>query len=263
MAQREKYRKKQIASLLQQVEVAVASGKTTVQASKETELETNVDTAFQRIRKLILHGQLAPGTWIMESDLCEHLNMSRTPVRNALSLLQREGYLIRRVCVSRSHMIVTPLTNEDANELYSIMGRIEGLAGWQAAALPVSERNALVAKLKPVNDRLAQIAKERNTDGPDTFDLDHEFHRLLMDVGTGPRLSALHKMIEPQTERYWRLYASSDHNLQVTVLEHKEILTALVAGDSERLESALKANWENGCKRLSDIIDIVGERGKW
>jgi len=59
------------------------------------------------------------------------------------------------------------------------------------------------------------------------------------------------------------VFGQSVINLQVTVLEHQEILAAFVAGDSERLESALKANWENGCKRLLDIINIVSERGKW
>ena len=225
---------------------------------------TSVGTAFQRIRELIVLGKLAPGTWIVEGDLCEHLNMSRTPIRGALYLLLREGYVVEYRNSSKSRMIVAPLTKEDANELYPIIGRLEGLSGRRAATLPQRERDELATKLKRVNEKLAKIARERSHHGPEIFDLDHEFHRLLMAAGSGPRLNALHCAIEPQTERYWRLYASSIiGELHLSVEEHEEIIAALVAGDRERLEGALFINWENGCKRLAKVIDIYGERGSW
>ena len=232
--------------------------------SAKAEHGTSVGIAFQRIRDLIVHARLAPGTWIVEGDLCDHLNMSRTPVRGALHLLQREGYVIEFRNGSKSRMIVAPMTKEDANELYPIIGCLEGLAGRRAAALPQRERDALAAKLKPVNDRLAQIARDRGYNGPDIFDLDHEFHRLLLAAGSGPRLTTLHRAIEPQTERYWRLYASSIiGELHVSVTEHEEVIAALVDGNADRLERALFDNWVNGCQRLAKVIDIFGERGGW
>jgi DNA-binding GntR family transcriptional regulator len=225
---------------------------------------TSVGVAFQRIRELVVHGRLSPGTWISESDLCDHLNMSRTPVRGALYLLQREGYVIEQRNGSKSRMIVAPLTKEDASELYPIIGRIEGLAGRFAAALPKPEREELAAKLRAVNAKLSKIAEEHSYNGPDIFDLDHEFHRLVIAAGSGPRLKTLHQAIEPQTERYWRLYASSIiGELHISVIEHEEIITALVAGDADRLERALSVNWENGCRRLGKVIDLYGERGSW
>ena len=225
---------------------------------------TSVGTAFQRIRDLIVHGKLAPGTWIVEGDLCEHLNMSRTPIRGALYLLLREGYVVEYRNATKSRMIVAPLTKEDANELYPIIGRLEGLSGRRAAALPQRERDELATKLKRVNEKLSKIARDRGQHGPEIFDLDHEFHHLLLTAGSGPRLTALHRAIEPQTERYWRLYASSIiGELHLSVEEHEEIIAALTAGDGDRLERALSVNWENGCKRLGKVIDVYGERGNW
>lgn len=225
---------------------------------------TSVGTAFNRIRDLIVHAKLAPGTWIAEADLCEHLNMSRTPVRGALYLLQREGYVIEQRNGSKSRMIVAPLTREDASELYPIIGHLEGLSGRRAATLPKREREVLAAKLKSINGKLSQIAQEREYHGPDIFNLDHEFHRLLLAAGSGPRLATLHRAIEPQTERYWRLYATSIiGQLHQSVTEHEEIIAALVAGEPNRLERALLANWENGCTRLAKVIDMYGERGRW
>jgi DNA-binding GntR family transcriptional regulator len=247
--------------------MALSATKTTKGLKKRTakaEHGSSVGVAFKRIRDLIVHASLAPGAWIVEGDICDHLNMSRTPVRGALYLLQREGYVIEHRNGSKSRMMVAPLTKEDANELYPIIGRLEGLAGRGAAARSQREREELAAKLKTVNTKLAEISRDRGFKGPDIFDLDHEFHRLLLAAGSGPRLSTLHQAIEPQTERYWRLYASSIINeLHVSVAEHEEIIAALLAGNADRLESALSSNWENGCKRLAKVIDVFGERGSW
>src|SRR5215469_884665 len=114
-----------------------ASGK--VRSSK-AEHGTSLLTAFREIRELIVHGKLSPGTWIVEGDLAEHLGMSRTPVRGALHWLQREGYVLEQKSASKSRMFVAPLTKDDAKELYSIIGRIEGMAGREVAALPESDR---------------------------------------------------------------------------------------------------------------------------
>ena len=243
---------------------SIEHAKSLKKRSTKAEHGTSVDTAFKRVRDLIVHGKLAPGSWIVEGDLCDHLNMSRTPVRGALYLLQREGYILESRNGSKSRMIVAPLTKDDANELYPIIGRIEGLAGRRVSALAQAEREALAAELKQINGKLAQIAQDRGYNGPGIFDLDHEFHRVLVTAGSGPRLTTLHRAIEPQTERYWRLYASSIiGELHVSVAEHEEIIAALLAGDPDRLERALCTNWENGCKRLAHVIDVFGERGSW
>jgi DNA-binding GntR family transcriptional regulator len=225
---------------------------------------TSVTTAFLKIRELIVQGKLSPGSWLLESDLCEHLQMSRTPVRGAFFLLQREGYVLEHRNARKSRMVVAPLTLEDAGELYPIIGHIEGLAGRRAAALPDAGREALAVQLERLNGRLAEIARNRKLAGGSIFDLDREFHHLVVSAGAGPRLKRLHQAIEPQTERYWRLYASSIlGDLHLSVAEHEAIIAALRAGDAERLETALQVNWEYGLKRLAGVIEVFGERGSW
>jgi DNA-binding FadR family transcriptional regulator len=77
-------------------------------------------------------------------------------------------------------------------------------------------------------------------------------------------LTTLHGGIEPQTERYWRLYASSIINdLHTSVEEHTAIIRAVEAADPEAVQSALKLNWLKGAERLGHVIDIFGERGSW
>src|SRR3989441_2685952 len=59
-----------------------------------TTLFRSLRTTFQKIREMIVHGRLAPGTRIVEAELAEWLGVSRTPVRGALHMLQREGYIV-------------------------------------------------------------------------------------------------------------------------------------------------------------------------
>ena len=85
-----------------------------------------------------------------------------------------------------------------------------------------------------------------------------------MEAGAGPRLLALHRSVEPQAERYWRLYASSIlHDLQLSVAEHQTVIDGVRAGDADALEQALQRNWTHGWQRLSKVMDVFGERGSW
>lgn len=224
---------------------------------------TSVTTAFQQIRELIVHGRLSPGTWVVESDLADRLNISRTPVRAALHWLQRDGYVHEHRSANKCRIVVAPLTKEDAGELYSIIGHTEGLAGRRVAGLPAAQRKVIADKLASLNKKLAQITA--NTTGAGSiFDLDREFHRLVVEAGAGPRLLALHRAVEPQAERYWRLYASQIlHDLKLSVSEHDSIIEKIRSGDGEGLEKALQNNWEQGWIRLGKVIDVFGERGSW
>jgi DNA-binding GntR family transcriptional regulator len=233
--------------------------------SSKAEHGTSLLTAFREIRELIVHGKLSPGTWIVEGDLAEHLGMSRTPVRGALHWLQREGYVLEQKSASKSRMFVAPLTKDDAKELYSIIGRIEGMAGREVAALPESDRVSIAEKLRALNRKLHEIVTDgRAVVAGGIFELDRNFHRTIIAAGAGPRLKVLHGAIEPQAERYWRLYASSIINdLHLSIEEHQKIISAIEDGDANRVERGLKVNWDNGCQRLARVIDLFGERGSW
>jgi DNA-binding GntR family transcriptional regulator len=220
--------------------------------------------AFQQIREMIVHGKLSPGTWIVEADIAEHLGMSRTPVRGAIHGLQREGYIIEHKGVSKSRMVVAPLTSEDSEELYSIIGCVEGLAGRRAALLAKAARLSLCSSLRAANDQLRTIKKTGISRAGEIFNIDSGFHSMIIAAGAGPRLRTLHQAVEPQTERYWRLYSSSIlDNLEFSIEEHDKIIRAITEGEQDAVEQALRLNWMNGCKRLAKLIHQFGERGSW
>jgi DNA-binding GntR family transcriptional regulator len=234
------------------------------ESKAKAEHGTSLITAFREIRELIVHGRMSPGTWILEAELAERLNMSRTPVRGAIHWLQREGYILEHRNAKKSRMIVAPLTKEDANELYLIIGHLEGLAGRGIALLPEVERNEIRTELQKLNDRLEAISKDRDGDPGKIFENDRSFHRVIIQFGAGARMTTLHQAVEPQAERYWRLYASSIlKDLHRSIAEHQEIIDAIQAADPDRVEAAIQKNWLKGAERLGHVIDIFGERGSW
>jgi DNA-binding GntR family transcriptional regulator len=224
----------------------------------------SVNRAFHELRELIVKGHLSPGSWIVEADVAERLGLSRTPIRGALHWLHREGYVIEHKGVRKTRILVAPLTQEDARELYTIVGHLETLAGTHAAALPVSIRTKLAEELGGLNSQLNDIASRRPVDPRRVFDIDKEFHATLVNAAAGPRLIVLHRSVTPQVERYWRLYASSIINdLHLSVSEHTDIVRAVRKGDATAIGEALGRNWTGGLDRISRLIDLFGERGSW
>jgi DNA-binding GntR family transcriptional regulator len=225
---------------------------------------SNVRTAYLRIRKFIVHGRLAPGSWIVEGDLAERLAMSRTPVRSALQQLQREGFVIEQKGAAKAKLIVSPLTRHDAEDLYSIIARIEGLCARRVTQMTLAQRTPIVARLTQCNAQLERIRHSRPSGATEIFELDRDFHSVLVQAGAGHRLLALHNAIEPQAERYWRLYASPIlENLHASVAEHQAIIRAVLDGDGETVEKALQLNWQGGISRLDQVMATFGERGDW
>ncbi len=219
---------------------------------------------FNKLREMIVTGKLAPGTWIIEAELAERLGFSRTPIRGALHWLQREGYVLSARSSSKSRMLVAPLTKEDAGELYSIIGHLEGLAARLTAALPSPARAIIIQKLRDDNAGLAEMARSRESDANRIFDLDRDFHATIVGASAGPRLLDLHRTVHLQTERYWRLYSGAIlGELGKSVTEHQKIIAAISKGDSDDAEKGVQINWQNGYERLSRLIDALGERGSW
>jgi DNA-binding GntR family transcriptional regulator len=234
-------------------------------ASTTPERGRRVEATYGQLRKLIVHGRLAPGSRIVEADLAERLGVSRTPVRDALRLLQQEGYVVSSSAKGgKARLVVAPLTKEDARELYRIVGHIEGLTARQTAELPREKRDEVIRKLNEYNEGLRELAEQARQDPNRIFELDMNFHRTIVEASAGPRLLALHNAVKPQTERYWRLYASAIvERLSASVAEHTQILQAIAAGDGAAAESGVELNWLNGAERLSTVIDTLGERGSW
>lgn len=218
--------------------------------------------AYVQLRELIVHGRLAPGGRVIESDLADRLGTSRTPVRSALHRLQGEGYVVARRGGRRTCLTVAPLTREDGRELFWIVGELEALAAsWVArgdGVEPVAEA------LRRTNQELLAASDVDPPDPARLFDLHTRFHQTYVDACGGPRVQAMHAVVKPQAERYRRLYSTAlGGHIHASLAEHEAIVRAIAGGHPEDAELAVKANWRNAAERLARVIDRVGERGSW
>ena len=213
---------------------------------------------------MILWGRIAPGTRLVEAEIADRLGVSRTPTRSAIHRLLQEGYVTALDRAKERRLIVAPLTQEDALELFDIVGQLEGIAARGAAASDAKPRTALVQRLQRLNTDLGVAAKQRRSDPMGIFELDMAFHRAYVEAGSGPRLLALHEATKPQAERYVRLYITSlIDEIATSVGEHNVIVQAIDAGDVVGAQQAVSSNWKNAALRLSKVIQSLGERGSW
>lgn len=220
--------------------------------------------AYTKLRDLIVHGRLAPGSRIIETEVAARLGLSRTPIRSALQRLQQEGYIVEPGGGRQSRPSVSPLTQDDARELFSIVGEVEGLAAWYAAGLFGAARSAVVADLERINSQLREEAERDAPERDRIFELDTQFHSQYVEGGAGPRLRALHEAIKPQAERYIRLYVQAlVGEIGVSVVEHQRITEAIADGDADAAQTAVRTNWRNATERFLEVIERAGELGSW
>ena len=220
--------------------------------------------AYEQIRDLIVALKLSPGAPLSESELTQRLGVSRTPIRQALHRLEQEGFVVAHRHGSISRLCVAPLTIEDMRELHAIFSALEGLAARHAAQLPDTPRLELGASLRQLNEDLRAAWEARPSRMRDAQDFHVRFHRTLDKAATGRRLSSELRALQPQVERYERVYtAAMVTDFAEALNEHDAILEAIVAGDPDEAERCAIANWRRGSERYARIVQDLGERGSW
>ena len=210
---------------------------------------------YDRLRSLIIRGQLAPGVRVVENDIAVRLGVSRTPAREAILRLYQDGFLVPTGITRRTELLVAPLTRDDMMDLYHIMGSLEGSAARGIDLLKPAPRRELARDLREAETRFENAARQRTVDYDRLFELHNKFHGLLVDSCARPRLRAMIETVRPQVERYEWVYAPLvGPNYDATFDEHAAIIKAVRAGTGRVAQQAVAANWEEGAARLGSVI---------
>jgi DNA-binding GntR family transcriptional regulator len=214
-------------------------------------------SAYEQLRRPIVTLKLAPGTPLVEVDLCARLGVSRTPVRAALERLHHDGLVTMRGNRTLGRAVVAPLTIEDMRELFLLVGALDGAAARLAAQLPRAPRERLVAKARGVNEELRALSgRGRVADIARAQDLDLRFHAIYERAAAGPRLLAKLNALHGQRERYVRLYTSAlmqAHGLDESLAEHEAILAAIESGDADAAQRHAAFNYRNALARVQVV----------
>ncbi|MEW5723295.1 MAG: GntR family transcriptional regulator [Thermodesulfobacteriota bacterium] len=192
------------------------------------------DEVYQAIKSAIIKGDLEPGQRLIEEKLAEDLGASRTPVRQAVHMLERENLVERQ---KRGGFVVRGLSLEDIEEILDLRAVLESFAARSAAEKITAEALALLERR---NETFGQALREGRKDKLPK--LNTEFHESLYSLCGNRRLQRMIQDLYDHFYRY-RLRILSVHEMARTSYDdHKEMIAAMSDGDPDLTERLVRAH---------------------
>ncbi|AZG46157.1 GntR family transcriptional regulator [Gordonia insulae] len=190
---------------------------------------------LRQLRDEIFEGKLGPGTSLSVPGLAARLEVSRSPVREAVQQLVVDGLA---VYTPRAGAKVAALDDDMLRQVFGVREVLDGLAARQATGqVTLADLEELWERVRE-QERLLQTAADHRRDA----DLDLDFHTAVRGLsGNKPLCDALLRL-DTQSHLYRSDMWSHEVNRRLAVAEHRRIVAALEAGDAEEAERAAKAH---------------------
>lgn len=204
------------------------------------------DKVFTSLRDAILSGHFKPGERLVEKELAQQLEISRTPIREALRKLELEGLV---AYAPRKGIVVVGVSSEDALEIYAIRAVLEGLAAKLAASNIASEE---LSTLKKILFKMKECIEKNKIDALIT--LHSSFHNFIAKASNSPRLCQMIISLRDYVKNFSEIPCYLPSRLQSGWEEHREIVEAIDQGDDERAEYAARNHIMQAKKSLLRAI---------
>jgi DNA-binding GntR family transcriptional regulator len=207
--------------------------------------------AYRELRRAVLSGRLAPGSHVTVRPLCEEFGLSATPVKAALTALEREGFLVLH---PHRGFFVPEVDREGMRELYELREVLDGIAARRAASL--SSRDALVARLGSlVAEQRVEVAAG-NLSG--YGDLDVLFHQEILVAAGNGRLRQVAENMIGQLRLGRATSARVPGRPHAALAEHEGIVAAIAAGLHHQAERLARRHVRRSARALDRHL---GRRG--
>jgi DNA-binding GntR family transcriptional regulator len=193
------------------------------------------ESVYRVLKSDIFEFRLLPGTRFSENEVADRTRVSRTPVREALFRLEREGYVQVH---AKSGWSVRPLDFDLLDHLYDLRLVLETAAVQRLCAGNPKVTLAGLEKIWLVTP------KSRLTDGGRVARLDEEFHATLVETAGNPELARVHQSITERIRIVRRLDFTHPERIVYTYLEHGQILRAVLARRGARAVQLLTSHIE-------------------
>lgn len=197
------------------------------------------------LRQSIMAGEYAPGAPVRVETVAGDLDVSATPVREALHTLRAEGFL---ELLPRRGFIVAPLVGDDIRDIFEAHALIAGELAARAAERATSEQ---IADLGEVHSKLLKAAEVSD---PDELELaNNEFHDGLYLLSGSVRLRWALTNFSKYVPRAF--FPQIDGWVERTASDHGEIFEALKGGDAERARICMAQHIRNSGEKLAEYFD--------
>ncbi len=192
------------------------------------------DEVAANLREEIFAGRLAPGSFVDEAALCTRLQISRTPLREALKVLTAEGLLRHE---PRRGCFVSEVTQRDLDDIFPVIALLEGRCAFEAAR---NANDADIAALAVLHDKLERHAKAHRIN--EYYATNFAIHEAIILLADNRWLAQvigdLRKILK--LARLQQLHAPG--RLEQSLSEHLAVFAALKARDSEGAEAAMRTH---------------------
>lgn len=206
------------------------------------------DKVYEQLRQAMLKGLLKPGERLVERKLAGQLGVSRTPVREAIRMLQLEGLVAH---LPRVGSVVAQVTDTEVLEIYRIRAVLEGLAARMAA-----EKINLV-QLQQLTDLVEKI--EELAKGGDLVQLERvhqEFNDFIYKVADSTRLYGMITTLVDHITRYVRVGYCHPGRIEEATREHRQLVEAIKMRDGSLAERIAREHIDNSRRAYFSEIAI-------
>lgn len=204
------------------------------------------DVVFNTLREAILKGDLKPGERLMELQLASQLGVSRTPIREAIRMLEQEGLA---VTTPRKGAEVAKMTLKGMEDVLEIRAALDELASQLACQRITEEQLARLANKK----RDFEISlKTGNVKA--IAEADVNFHDVIYEATGNPKLVTMLNNLREQIYRYRVEYLKNEANYPTLIKEHEEVYQSILSRDAEAATLAIRVHVENQAIAVKEVI---------
>ncbi|MBC5714449.1 GntR family transcriptional regulator [Roseburia sp. BX1005] len=204
------------------------------------------DVVFKTLREAILRGDLKPGERLMELQLAAKLGVSRTPIREAIRMLQQEGLA---VTIPRRGAEVAAMTEKDMEDVLQVREALEILAVQLASEKITKEQIAELEERLKAFEQAVETAEVKQIAQSDI-----DFHDLIYTAAENPRLVVLLNNLREQIYRYRVEYLKDEKNYPRLIEEHRQIMQGLKERNEQYVVEMTKKHMDNQAVAVRNII---------
>ena len=205
------------------------------------------DQIFEQLEKDILSGKYQRGEVLSELRLSKEMNVSRTPIREALLRLAQENILQE----TGRGMVVIGITNDDMLDMYDIRLHLEGEAARRAAVNITDEQLAQLQELTEL--QRFYINKQGNSSSEHTKNLDSQFHEVLYAASGSKSYTEVLVRLHKKMSKFRMASVSKQSRALQSNDEHMEICHAMALHDPDAAEEAVLKHVRNAMDRMEHL----------
>ena len=204
------------------------------------------DVVFNTLREAILKGELKPGERLMELQLAARLGVSRTPIREAIRMLEQEGLA---VTIPRRGAEVAKMTEKDMQDVLQVREALDELAA--SIACEMISKEELEQLEQAMKDFELAISTK---DVKSIADTDMIFHDIIYHATRNPKLVTILNNLREQMYRYRVEYLKDEKNYPILLKEHREIVEGFTAKNKELVTDSMRKHVVNQAAAVKTMI---------